>query len=194
MKWSSCNGVSKKKSRSLVASMWLCPCHVQWTFIGEKMDQRFHMQKNVKIYTPALLKGWLKGWMPLKNDTRYENDVSGGITQGMQVLWITSRWSEPSTPMSKDEIFYRRIDDIYEEAVLDEKRLIYHRVMQWFCSTSWLNPPPLRRKLLPAPQITKNLPCLLHVDTKTFQDIERSFENFRETTELVDWWGNRSDL
>ena len=69
--------------------------------------------KNVGIHTPDLL----KGRMPLKNDTSYENDVSSGLAQGMQVLSITSPCLEPRTPMSNDETFYRRIDENYEKAV-----------------------------------------------------------------------------
>ena len=57
----------------------------------------------------------------LKIDTSYENYVFSGLTQSMQVLSIPSPCLEPSTPLSKDETFYRRIDEIYEKAVFWNK-------------------------------------------------------------------------
>ena len=61
--------------------------------------------------------GLNQGMDSLKTDTGYENDVWNDLTQGKQVLSITSPSLEPSTLMSKDETFYRRNDEIYKKAV-----------------------------------------------------------------------------
>ena len=96
----------------MVPSLRLCPCHVQWTSFAKKWTSDFVCKKCRDSHT-----GLTQGMANLKIDTNYEDDVSSILSQGMEELSITSPCMEPSSP-TKDETFYRRIDETYEKAIL----------------------------------------------------------------------------
>ena len=140
-------------------------------FLRRKMDMRLCRQNCQDSHT-----GFTQGMANLKVDTNYENDVSSTLTQAMEALSNTLPCLEPSSP-TQDETFYRRIDEIYEKAVISKKNsfdLPHGNTVKFFKKHSLLSP-----------QIIETLSC--YNATETFQEVlsKRSRKVFRETAIVV---------
>ena len=118
-----------KKSRSLVPSKWLCPCHVQWTSNGEKMDQRFHMQKMARFtHRTCSRDGCPENWQQIRKwCLEWPNPGHASALNYLALLGA----EHPDE--RRRNILSENFWNLRESCLLEEKLFwsTYHMVMQW---------------------------------------------------------------